>query len=133
MNHPVSEMLSNSMSKIREMVDVNTVVGDPITTPQGVTLIPVSKISCGYAGGGTDLNSKNPAKENPFGGGSGCSVKITPVAFLVVKGESVRMMPVTEAPSSAAERLLDLLPELVDKVSAMVKGKNDAPAEDAEN
>lgn len=132
MNHPVSEMLSNSMSKIREMVDVNTVVGEPITTPQGVTLIPVSKISCGYAGGGTDLNAKHPDKENLFGGGSGCSVKITPVAFLIIKGESVRMMPVTEAPSSAAERMLDLLPELVDKVSAMLKSKEPAQAPDAE-
>ena len=73
MNHPVSDMLANSLAKIREMVDANTVVGDPIITPQGVTLIPVSKISCGYAGGGTDFVAKHSGAENPFGGGSGCS------------------------------------------------------------
>lgn len=129
MNHPVSEMLSNSMTKIREMVDANTVIGDPITTPQGITLIPVSKISCGYAGGGTDFNSKNPERENPFGGGNGCAVKITPVAFLVVKGDNVRMLPVSETPSSSVERLIELVPDLVDKLSSLLKKDKDEPAE----
>lgn len=121
MNHPVSDMLANSLAKIREMVDANTVVGDPIITPQGVTLIPVSKISCGYAGGGTDFVTKHSGAENPFGGGSGCSVKVTPVAFLVLKGENVRLLPVREDAGSALERLTDLLPELVDKLTAAIK------------
>ncbi len=121
MNHPISEMLSNSMAKIREMADANTVVGDPITTPQGVTLIPISKISVGYAGGGSDFNGKNPNRDNPFGGGSGCSVKITPMAFLVVRGENVRMLPVSEAPSSSVERLVEMIPDLVEKLSGLLK------------
>lgn len=124
MNHPVSEMLTNSMAKIREMVDVNTVVGDPIVTEQGITLIPISKVSCGYAGGGSDFVTKNTTTTNPFGGGSGCSVKITPMAFLVVKGENVRMLPVTEQPASSVDRLLDLLPEIADKVSELIRKKS---------
>ena len=71
MNHPLSDMMTNSMSKIRDMIDVNTVVGDPITTPGGVTIIPVTKVSIGYGGGGSDFAMKNmPAnRDNPFGGG----------------------------------------------------------------
>lgn len=135
MEHPVSEMLGNSMEKIRQMVDVNTIVGNPINTAQGVTLIPVSKISYGYAGGGTDFVPKNPAKDNPFGGGSGCAVKITPVAFLVIKGENVRMIPVTEAPSSSLDRVIEMVPELVDKLSEFIseqkaeKKAKETPAE----
>lgn len=121
MNQHVSELLADSMSKIRDMVDANTVIGNPITTPQGVTLIPVSKISCGYAGGGSDFNSKNPTRDNPFAGGSGCSVKVTPVAFLVVKGDNVRMLPVSETPSTSVDRLIDMVPELLDKLSALLK------------
>lgn len=73
MNHPLSDMMTNSMSKIRDMIDVNTVVGDPITTPGGVTIIPVTKVSIGYGGGGSDFAMKNmPAnRDNPFGGGAG--------------------------------------------------------------
>ena len=74
MNHPLSDMMTNSMSKIRDMIDVNTIVGDPITTPGGVTIIPVTKVSIGYGGGGSDFAMKNmPAnRDNPFGGGAEC-------------------------------------------------------------
>lgn len=116
MNHPISEMLSSSMEKLRGVADVNTIIGDPIQAAPGVTLLPVSKISYGYAGGGTDFVTKNSGKENPFGGGSGCSVKITPVAFLVIKGENVRLLPVSEAPSTTADRIVELIPDLVENL-----------------
>lgn len=123
MNHPVSDLMSDSVAKIREMVDANTVIGDPIVTPQGMMLIPVSKISCGYAGGGTDFVTKNSGNTNPFGGGAGCSVKITPVAFLVVKGECVRLMPVTETPTTGLDHLFEILPDVVDKLASLVREK----------
>ena len=77
MNHPLSDMMTNSMSKIRDMIDVNTVVGDPITTPGGVTIIPVTKVSIGYGAGGSDFATKNyPAnRDNAFGGGAGADDK----------------------------------------------------------
>lgn len=117
MNHPLSEMLGDTMSKIREMIDVNTVVGAPITTPDGVTIIPVTKVSIGYGGGGSDFATKNyPAgRDNAFGGGAGAGVTITPVAFLVIRGENVRMLPIAEPASTSVDRLIELLPDILDK------------------
>lgn len=113
------------MSKIKDMFDANTVIGDPIQTPEGVMIIPVSKVKVGYAGGGSDFAPKGyPAnKANAFGGGSGAAVTVTPVAFLVIKGESVRLMPVAEPASGTLERLVEMLPELIDQVSALTKKK----------
>lgn len=127
MNHPLPEMMGSSLTKIKDMVDVNTIIGDAITTPEGVTIIPVSKVKIGYAGGGSDFAPKGyPAnKDNAFGGGSGAGVTITPVAFLVIKGESVRLMPVAEPASNSVERLVELLPDLINQVSGLVRKKQE--------
>ena len=123
MNHPLSDMLGNTMDKVHTLADANTVVGDPITTPDGVTIIPVSKVSFGYAGGGSDFTTKNSSSQNPFGGGTGGSVKITPVAFLVVKDGGVRVLPIAEPASSSLERIVDMLPDLIDKLQKFVEEK----------
>ena len=126
-NHPINDLMSTTMQKIREMVDVNTIVGQPITTPDGVTLIPVSKLSFGFASGGSDYVSKNkkPGEEKTFGGGSGAGVKISPVAFLVVKGDSVRVLPVDPSGSNTVDRLIDTVPEVVDKVTTFLEKKKE--------
>lgn len=131
MNHPLPDMMGLSMTKIKDMVDVNTIIGDPIQTPEGVTIIPVSKVKVGFAGGGSDFAPKGyPAnKTNAFGGGSGAGVTITPVAFLIVKGESVRLMPVAEPASNSLERLVEMLPELIDQISAVTKKKEQEKTE----
>ena len=128
MNHPLSEMLGDTMSKIREMIDVNTVVGAPITTPDGVTSIPVTKVSIGYGGGGSDFATKNyPAgRDNAFGGGAGAGVTITPVAFLVIRGENVRMLPIAEPASTSVDRLIELLPDLLDKADDFLASRKAA-------
>ena len=128
MNHPLSEMLGDTMSKIREMIDVNTVVGEPITTPDGVTIIPVTKVSIGYGGGGSDFATKNyPAgRDNAFGGGAGAGVTITPVAFLVIRGENVRMLPIAEPASTSVDRLIELLPDLLDKADDFLASRKAA-------
>lgn len=125
MNHPLSEMMSASMSKIREMVDVNTVIGNPIVTEGGVTIIPVTKVSIGYGGGGSDFATKNyPAnRDNAFGGGAGAGVTITPVAFLIVRGENVRMLPVAEPASTSVDRLIEQLPDLIDKAQSFFESR----------
>lgn len=125
MNHPLPDMMGASFSKIKDMVDVNTIIGDPIQTPEGVTIIPVSKVKVGFAGGGSDFAPKGyPAtKNNVFGGGSGAGVTITPVAFLIVKGETVRLMPVSEPASNSLERLVEMLPELIDQLSSFARKK----------
>ena len=126
MNHPLSDMIGNAVSKMKEMVDVNTIIGDPICTPEGVTIIPVSKVKVSYAGGGSDFAPKNyPVnKPNAFGGGTGAAVSVTPVAFLVIKGDSVRMLPVAEPASSSLERLIEMLPNLIDQISGLIKKKD---------
>ncbi len=131
MNHPLSEMMTNTMSKIRDMIDVNTVVGDPITTPNGATIIPVTKVSIGYGSGGSDFSMKStPAnRENPFGGGAGAGIKITPVAFLVIRGDNVRMLPVAEPASTSMDRLIELLPDLIDKGESYLAQKRAAKQE----
>ena len=110
---PLSDMMRNTMEKIREMVDTNTIVGQPITTPDGVTLIPISKVSFGFGSGGGDYG-KAP-KEN-FGGGSAAGVKIDPVAFLVIKDGVTRVMPVAVPPVSTMDRVVEMVPDIMDKV-----------------
>ena len=126
-------MLGDTMSKIREMIDVNTVVGEPITTPDGVTIIPVTKVSIGYGGGGSDFATKNyPAgRDNAFGGGAGAGVTITPVAFLVIRGENVRMLPIAEPASTSVDRLIELLPDLLDKADDFLASRKAAKQQEA--
>lgn len=119
MSQNLPNMLENTIAKIREMVDVNSVVGEPITTPDGITIIPVSKVSVGLGGGGSDFVSKNVNHhENPFGGGVGAGVKVTPVAFLVIKEGSVRMIPVAAPANTTADRLVEMVPDTLDKIAA---------------
>ena len=129
MSKNLPNMLENTIAKIREMVDVNSVIGTPITTPDGVTIIPVSTVSVGFGGGGSDYVSKNPNKqENPFGGGVGGGVKVTPVAFLVVKEGSVRVLPVANPANTSVDRLVEMIPDTLDKITAFVDShtkKND--------
>ena len=121
MSQNLNNMLNDTISKIREMVDVNNVIGEPITTPDGVTIIPVSKVSVGFGGGGSDFVSKNVNhQDNPFGGGAGGGVKVTPIAFLVIKDGSVRMLPVAAPANTTADRLVEMVPDVLDKVSAFI-------------
>ena len=121
MSQTLPNMLENTIAKIREMVDVNSVIGNPITPPDGVTIIPVSKVSVGIGGGGSDFVSKNPNRqENPFGGGAGGGVHVTPIAFLIIKEGSVRMLPVAAPANTTADRLVEMVPDVLDKVSAFI-------------
>jgi sporulation protein YtfJ len=130
MSHNVPNMLESTLAKIREMVDVNSVIGNPITTPDGVTIIPVSKVSVGFGGGGSDFVSKNANRqENPFGGGAGGGVKITPMAFLVVKEGSVRMIPVATPANTTADRLVEMVPDTLDKLCAFIDSRTNKSAE----
>ena len=121
MSQTLPNMLEQTIAKIREMVDVNSVVGTPITTPDGVTIIPVSRVSIGFGGGGSDFVSKNLNKqENPFGGGAGGGVKINPVAFLIIKDGSVRMLPVAAPANTTADRIVEMVPDVLDKVTDFI-------------
>ena len=109
----VSGLLDVTMSKIREMVDVNTVVGEPILTPDNITIIPVSRVSYAFASGGSDFQTKDkPA----FGGGNGAGVKIEPIGFLVLKDGGVRMINITPPANTTLDRVIEKAPELMDTI-----------------
>ena len=118
--HPINDMMSATMQKIREMIDVNTIVGEPIVTPDGITAIPISKVSFGFAAGGSDFATKNQqAGDNSFGGGSGAGVNISPVAFLIIKDRTVKMLPIAPPVSTTVDRIVELIPEVIDKISEL--------------
>ncbi len=129
MNNNISELLTSSLERIHNMVDVNTVVGTPVSVGEGVTVIPISKVHIGMGGGGSDFVTKNSiaAKKDPYGGGMGAGVNITPVAFLIVRGDSVRMLPVAEPASSTIDRIVEQAPDLVDKLSAFLESRKEKP------
>ena len=118
MSNSVPNMMEGMLHKIREMIDANTVMGTPVTTPDGTTVIPVSKVSIGFGGGGSDFATNK--QSNPFGGGAGGGVKVSPVGFLVVSNGNVRMLPVAQAASTTADRLVEMIPDTLDKVSAFI-------------
>ena len=120
MSQKLPNMLEGTIQKIREMVDVNSVIGQPITTPDGVTIIPVSKVSVGFGGGGSDYANST---KDAFGGGAGGGVKVTPICFLIVKEGNVRMMPVAAPANSTADRIVEMVPDTLDKLAAFLDSR----------
>ena len=90
-NNPIGELMQNTMESVKNILKVDTVVGDPIYTPDGITLVPISKVSVGFGGGGVEFNSKKTGEQRPYGGGNATGVKIDPIGFLVIKDGTVRM------------------------------------------
>ncbi len=124
MSQKLPNMLENTIAKIRELVDANSVVGEPIVAGEGITIIPISKISIGLGGGGSDFTTKSSnSHDNPFGGGVGAGVKVVPVAFLIIKDGNVRMMPVATPANTTADRLVEMVPDTLDKIAAFVDSR----------
>ena len=122
--NPINELTDNSMKNLRALVDSNTVIGNPVTTPDGTTILPVSKVSFGFGTGGSDL----PATQKElFGGGAGGGVSITPIAFLVVKDGMTRVLPVAVPPVSTVDRIVEMTPDLMDKVEKYFDKKKETP------
>lgn len=119
MNNKLSDLMQTSMSRVREMVDSNTIIGQPITTPDGVTLIPVSRMSMGFGCGGGDYGKQ---KDN-FGGGAGAGVRVEPVAFLVVRDGITRVLPVAVPAVTTVDRVIEMVPEVMDRVENFIDKK----------
>ncbi len=123
MEHPIGELMQTAMTSIKDMVDVNTVVGDPVPAPGDTTIIPISKVSFGYVTAGGDLGSEGKyapggAPAFPFAGGSGAGVSVQPVGFLVVCGQNVRMLPATC--QTVADRMVELIPTVMEDVKGFI-------------
>lgn len=128
-NHPIEALMKSAMESIQAMVDVNTIVGDPVESPDGSVIIPVSRVCCGFAAGGSEFappegdhdeaEKKDKATAFPFGGGSGAGVSVQPVGFLVVGHGQIRLLPIDH--NVVIDRLFDEIPNLMDKISNMMK------------
>ena len=121
-NHPINELMAETIQKIRETVDANTVVGEPIPAGE-ITLIPVSKISFGFGTGASEFGGKAPKApgDNPFGGGGGAGVKVSPVCFLAISGTNVRVLPVEVAPATGVDPVVEMIPDAVTKISGLIE------------
>ncbi len=128
MEHPIGSLMDTTMEKIKEMIDVNTFIGEPITSPDGTLIIPVSKVSYGFAAGGSDLPTKKENKDC-FGGGSGAGVTIQPVAFLTVYQGDVRLVSV-DREEGTADKLVNMIPDVLKKVKGVFKKDKSESADD---
>lgn len=127
-DHPIEGLMTTAMQSIKEMVDVNTIVGDAVQAPDGTVIIPISKVSFGFAAGGGDYSPENSTGEEgqvhkriPFAGGSGAGVSINPVAFMVCGQNHVKLLPVNV--NSSVEKILDMIPDLVEKANELLNSK----------
>jgi len=130
-DHPIEGLMKTAMESIKEMVDVNTIVGDPVETPDGSVIIPISKVACGFAAGGGEFEAANGQQnENqaaqqgnstalPFGGGSGAGVSVQPVGFLVVGQGQIRLLPVDG--NVVVDRIIDVAPQILSQVQAIFR------------
>lgn len=123
MEHPIGSLMQTTLENIKDMVDVNTVIGEPIPTSGGATIIPVSKVSFGFLSGGGEYDAaKQPANMNlPFAGGSGAGVSVQPVGFLVVNDDGVRVLPAQY--QTAFDRAVNAAPQLVEDIQALIGNK----------
>lgn len=133
-DYPIEGLMNSAMNSIKEMIDVDTIIGEPIETSNNVVIIPVSRVNFGFAAGGSEFKTKSNVKTKednekedtdkkrlPFGGGSGAGVSISPIAFIVVQESGVKLLPVEH--TSAVDKLLDLVPDLIDKTTQMLDKK----------
>jgi sporulation protein YtfJ len=124
-NHPIDNLMKTTMQHIKEMVDVNTIIGDPIDAKDGSTIIPISKVSFGFASGGSEFNSadcKTESSKFPFGGGSGAGVTVKPVAFLVLRNDTVKLLPMEY--DNSFDKIIDSIPQVIESIKSLSnKGK----------
>lgn len=125
--HPIQGLMETSMQNIRDMVDVNTVLGDPITARDGSTVVPVSKVSFGFVAGGGEYSMKSAQEDYPFAGGAGAGVSLQPVGFLVCGENHVRMLPAQT--KSSVDRVIDLLPGVLEEVKNTLSKMNEKKCE----
>ncbi|TRZ37292.1 sporulation protein YtfJ [Niallia circulans] len=130
-DHPIQGLMTTAMENLKEMIDVNTIIGDPVETPDGSVILTVSKVGFGFAAGGSEFTledhslGENSVSKHPFGGGSGGGVSITPIAFLIVNGQGVKMVHLDES-THLYEKLLDFAPQAVDKIQQMFSKNGDS-------
>lgn len=120
-NHPIEGLIKTALESIKEMVNVDTIVGDAVETPDGSVIIPISRVTFGFVAGGGEFYSekaKEDSKDYPFGGGSGAGVSVQPVAFMIVSNDDIKLLPVGQ--NAMLERIMDATPQIIDKITALL-------------
>ncbi|OCA91387.1 sporulation protein YtfJ [Bacillus sp. FJAT-27225] len=132
-DHPIQGLMTTAMESLKEMIDVNTIIGDPVETPDGSVILTVSKVGFGFAAGGTEFGEagQESGGKHPFGGGSGGGVSITPIAFLIVNSQGVKMLHLDES-THLFERILETAPQAVDKIQQMLSKKSQSGSDEKE-
>jgi sporulation protein YtfJ len=130
-DHPIQGLMTTAMESLKEMIDVNTIIGDPVETPDGSVILTVSRVGFGFAAGGSEFKIEGSQSQGqgqspslPFGGGSGGGVSITPIAFLIVNSQGVKMLHLDES-THLYEKILELAPQAIDKIQQMFSKKNE--------
>ena len=123
--NPIGELMENTLQNVRNILKVDTVVGDPIITPDGITLVPVSRISVGFGGGGLEFGNKKGGDVRPYGGGNATGVKIEPIGFLVIKDGNIRMINILPPANTTVDRIIDLVPQVIDRVEGFINKQNE--------
>ena len=129
-NHPIDNLMKSTLENIKEMIDVNTIVGDAVESKDGSTIIPISRVSFGFASGGSEFCTKQSSSSGikyPFGGGSGAGVSIRPVAFLVLKNENIRLLSCDA--DTTIDRIVDSVPQIIELIKGFSKPKASEPKE----
>ena len=123
--NPIGELMQTTLENVKNILKVDTVVGDPIFTPDGITLVPVSRISVGFGGGGLEFGSKKGGEARPYGGGNATGVKIDPIGFLVIKDGNIRMVNIMPPANTTIDRIIDLVPQVIDRVDSFISKQNE--------
>lgn len=132
--HPVENLMKSTMENLKEMIDVNTVIGDTVETKDGSYIIPISKVTFGFASGGSEfgeVNNISSSQNYPFGGGAGAGVTVKPVAFLVVRNDSVRLLPVEQ--DNTYDRIVDTVPQVIEMVKNLFNKDDDSSDDNTED
>ncbi len=130
-HHPLEGIMGITMEKVKEMVDVNAVIGDPITAPDGSIIIPVSKVTYGFGSGGSDFPIKKTESKDLFGGGGGAGITIVPIAFIAIGGGDIKLLQV-EPFNGSTDRIIGMIPEIVDKLASVFKKGDKKKGEEKE-
>lgn len=130
--HPIHGLMTTAMENLKEMIDVNTIIGDPVETPDGSVVLTVSKVGFGFAAGGSEFSIDNAEQDLPFGGGSGGGVSITPIAFLIVNDKGVKLHHIDQG-THLVEKLMDTAPDTLEKVKQMLNKRNHEKGKDHHN
>lgn len=118
--NPIGDLMTNTLENVKSMLQTDTITGEPIYTPDGITLIPVSRITFGFGGGGVEFGAKKNVTNRPYGGGNGTGVRVEPTGFLVIKDGVVRMLNVTPPANTTIDRIIEMVPQVIDRVEAFI-------------